>query len=82
MRQVKPEDLVEMLSPRLDLSDSSGCAIVTGLPASPGAAVGLLAFSANAAVAMHAEGGAVILLTESGRRGRADPHGHRQRTAG
>ena len=65
MRWVKPEDLVEMLSPRLDLSESSGCAIVTSLPASPGAAVGLLAFSAKAAVAMHAEGGAVILLTES-----------------
>ncbi len=64
IRRVKPESLVEMLSPQLDLSDSSEAPLTTGLPASPGAAVGMLALSANAAVAMHAEGHAVILLTE------------------
>ena len=64
IRRVDPEGLVEMLSPQLDLSELSESALTTGLPASPGAAVGMLALSANAAVTMHAEGKAVILLTE------------------
>ena len=64
IRRVKPESLAEMLSPQLDLSASTETALTSGLPASPGAAVGMLALSANAAVTMHAEGHAVILLTE------------------
>ena len=64
LRRVNPAGVVEMLSPQLDLSSLSETALTTGLPASPGAAVGKLALSANAAVAMHANGDAVILLTE------------------
>ncbi len=62
--RVKPESLAEMLSPQLDMSESGASALTVGLPASPGAAVGRLALSANAAIVMHAEGEAVILLTE------------------
>ncbi len=64
VRRVKPGSLVDMLSPQLDLSQVTETALTTGLPASPGAAVGVVALSANAAVAMHAAGETVILLTE------------------
>jgi pyruvate,orthophosphate dikinase len=64
LRRVNPTSVVEMLSPQLDLSGLSETALTTGLPASPGAAVGMLALSANAAVTMHANGDPVILLTE------------------
>ncbi len=64
LRRVQPTSVVEMLSPQLDLSQQAEAALTTGLPASPGAAVGMLALSANAAVAMHANGDQVILLTE------------------
>jgi pyruvate, orthophosphate dikinase len=64
LRRVNPAGVVEMLSPQLDLSELSETALATGLPASPGAAVGVLALSANAAVAMHANGVPVILLTD------------------
>ena len=62
--RVNPTGVVEMLSPQLDLSQISQTALTTGLPASPGAAVGMLALSAATAVAMHAKGDDVILLTE------------------
>ena len=62
--RISPSCLEEMLSPQLDLSEFNGTALTTGLPASPGSAVGMLALSANAAVTMHARGDAVILLTE------------------
>ena len=64
LNRVSPAGVVEMLSPQLDLSQHSEAALTTGLPASPGAAVGRLALSANAAVTMHGNGDAVILLTE------------------
>jgi len=64
LNRVNPTSVVEMLSPQLDLSQLSETALITGLPASPGAAVGMLALSANAAVSMHANGYPVILLTE------------------
>lgn len=63
VKRVKPSSLVEMLSPQLDLK-AAPAALTTGLPASPGAAVGMIALSANAAVAMHASGKDVILLTQ------------------
>jgi pyruvate, orthophosphate dikinase len=62
--RVKPSALVEMLSPQLDLTGETAAALTSGLPASPGAAVGVIALSANHAVSMHAEGDAVVLLTE------------------
>ena len=61
--RVAPGSLVEVLSPQLDLS-SSPVALTAGLPASPGAAVGVVALSANRAVAMHAQGATVILVTQ------------------
>ena len=64
LKRVSPVGVVEMLSPQLDLSQLTEAALATGLPASPGAAVGMLALSAAAAVAMHATGDPVILLTE------------------
>jgi pyruvate,orthophosphate dikinase len=64
LKRVDPDSIVEMLSPQLDLSDVSEPALTSGLPASPGAAVGILALSANAAVTMAATGEPVILLTE------------------
>ncbi len=64
VKRVKPSSLVEMLSPQLDLSAGTYAPLTSGLPASPGAAVGQIALSANAAVAMHATGKDVILLTQ------------------
>ena len=64
LRRVDPDSVAEMLSPKLDLSEATVVSLTTGLAASPGAAVGMLAFSANAAVAMHAGGDPIILLTE------------------
>jgi pyruvate, orthophosphate dikinase len=63
VKRVKPSTLVEMLSPQLDLTTETAEPLTSGLPASPGAAVGRIALSANRAVSMKAEGEAVILLT-------------------
>jgi pyruvate, orthophosphate dikinase len=63
VKRVKPSSLVEMLSPQLDLTDDTLAPVTRGLPASPGAAVGMIALSANRAVNMHAAGQTVILLT-------------------
>ena len=62
--RVKPSSIVEMLSPQLDIAADTAAPLVTGLPASPGSAVGIIALSANAAVRLHAEGHDVILLTQ------------------
>ncbi len=64
VRRVKPASLAEMLSPQLDLGASTPAPLATGLPASPGAAVGVIALSANRAVSMHADGATVVLLTQ------------------
>ena len=64
VQRVKPSSLVEILSPQLDLTADSPEPLTTGISASPGAAVGVLAFSANQAVAMHQQGAQVILVTE------------------
>ena len=64
IRRVAPGSLVEVLSPQLDLSIGNPVALTSGLPASPGAAVGIIALSANQAVAMHAQGATVILVTQ------------------
>ena len=62
VRRVKPSGVVEMLSPQIDMTGAT--LLTSGLPASPGAAVGVVALSANAAVAMHATGMDVILVTQ------------------
>jgi pyruvate,orthophosphate dikinase len=64
IRRVAPSSLIEVLSPKLDLSVENPVALASGLPASPGAAVGIIALSANRAVKMHDEGSAVILVTQ------------------
>ena len=64
LQRVKPSNVVEVLSPQLDLSGQTEAPLTMGLPASPGAAVGVLALSSNAAVQMHGKGEPVILLTE------------------
>ena len=64
VRRVKPSGIVEMLSPQLDLAAISAKPLTTGLPASPGAAVGVIALSANNAVARHTKGEQVVLLTQ------------------
>ena len=62
--RVKTSHLVEVLSPQLDLSAGEPVILTSGLPASPGATVGVIAFSSNHAVEMAQRGEAVILLTE------------------
>ncbi len=64
IRRVKPASLAEMLSPQLDLDANTPAPLTAGLPASPGAAVGVIALSANRAVSMHAQGETVVLLTQ------------------
>ena len=64
VQRVSPSSLTEVLSPQLDLSVGNPIALTTGLPASPGAAVGVIALSANKAVIMKGEGASVILVTE------------------
>jgi len=64
VRRVKPANLIEMLCPQLDLTVEESPLLTSGLPASPGAAVGVLALSADRAVGMKAAGKIVILLTE------------------
>jgi len=63
--RVAPEQLDELLHPILDpdaLKKSK--AIVSGLPAAPGGAVGKVVFTANDAVAWEAKGETVILVRE------------------
>ncbi|MGH9597873.1 MAG: pyruvate, phosphate dikinase [Edaphobacter sp.] len=64
LARVKTSNLIEILSPQLDLSAGEPVMLTSGLPASPGATVGVIAFSSNRAVEMAKRGEAVILLTE------------------
>ena len=52
LQRVKPEQVSEILSPQLDLSDVDVEPITRGLPASPGSAVGQIALTADRAVTM------------------------------
>ncbi|MGD0443496.1 MAG: pyruvate, phosphate dikinase [Edaphobacter sp.] len=62
--RVKTSSLVEVLSPQLDLSAGEPVVLTSGLPASPGATVGVIALSSGRAVELAKRGEAVILLTE------------------
>ncbi|MEO6806799.1 MAG: pyruvate, phosphate dikinase [Edaphobacter sp.] len=64
LARVKTSNLIEILSPQLDLSAGEPVMLTSGLPASPGATAGVIAFSSNRAVEMAKRGEAVILLTE------------------
>jgi pyruvate, orthophosphate dikinase len=63
VQRVAPNQLDQLLHPVLDPAMRKGLQkIATGLPASPGAAVGRAAFSSEDAVALAAKGGPVILV--------------------
>ncbi len=63
--RVSPNQLDEILHPILDPSSEKKAKVVaTGLPASPGGAVGTLVFTPEAAVKAQEEGRAVILVRE------------------
>jgi pyruvate,orthophosphate dikinase len=64
LARVDPKSLSEILSPQLDVSGSKAEALTQGLAASPGAAVGRIALSADEAVKMAERGEKVILVTE------------------
>jgi pyruvate,orthophosphate dikinase len=61
--RVNPEDLEQMLYPRLD-PDFVGDPLVQGLPASPGAASGRVVFDADRAEKIGGQGVDVILVRE------------------
>jgi pyruvate,orthophosphate dikinase len=61
LTRVEPETLEQFLHPRLDPSGKKEV-IARGLPASPGAVFGEIAFSADEAVAVRAAGRPVILV--------------------
>ena len=61
LTRVEPESLEQFLHPRLDPSGKKEV-IARGLPASPGAVFGEVAFSADEAVAVSAAGRPVILV--------------------
>jgi len=61
VRRLEPQALDQLLHPMLD-PDAERNVIAKGLPASPGAASGMVVFSADAAEARAAEGARVILV--------------------
>jgi pyruvate,orthophosphate dikinase len=54
--RVEPNQLYDFLVPRLDEKGTKVEVLTRGLPASPGATVGQIVFSANEAVAVHQKG--------------------------
>ena len=66
IQRVDPQQLDQLLHPVLDpASKKSLATIATGLPASPGAAVGRVVFTANEAVAQAAQGPVVLVRAET-----------------
>jgi len=59
--RVKPEDVDQLLHPNIDPKESYDV-LAKGLPASPGAAIGSIVFTAEHAEAMAAKGEKVILV--------------------
>ena len=65
LRRVNPEQLDELLHPKLDLeSEKTATLIGKGLPAGPGGAVGRIIFTADDAELWHTKGEKVILIRE------------------
>jgi len=63
IRRVKPDDLTQLLLPSFTPASKKGVQVLTrGLPASPGAASGKLAFSADEAVERAGKGEKVLLV--------------------
>ncbi len=66
LRRIPAEDLTQLLLPSFAQADKKSAKVLTtGLPASPGAATGLLAFSAEEAVRRGLDGTAVILVRKA-----------------
>ena len=68
LERVKPEQINEILSPQLDLSDVDVAPVTRGLPASPGSAVGKIALTADRAVKMagkHREMPVILVRQET-----------------
>ena len=66
IQRVDPQQLDQLLHPVLDPASKKTLAtIATGLPASPGAAVGRVVFTANEAVAQAAKGPVVLVRAET-----------------
>ena len=64
--RVEPNQLYDFLVPRLDEKGTKVEVLATGLPASPGAAVGQIVFTADAAVeAVHKDGKASVILVRA-----------------
>lgn len=61
--RVNPEDLNQLLHPRLDPKAKKNI-IAKGLPASPGAGAGIIAFSSERAYALKEDGKKVILVRQ------------------
>jgi pyruvate, orthophosphate dikinase len=68
LERVKPEQVNEILSPQLDLSEVDVAPVTRGLPASPGSAVGRIALTADRAVSMagkHRETPVILVRQET-----------------
>src|SRR5437899_4768203 len=66
VQRVEPQQLDQLLHPVLDPAARKNLGqIATGLPASPGAAVGMIVFTADHAVAKHKEGPVILVRAET-----------------
>ncbi len=73
--RVEPNQLYDFLVPRLDEKGSKVEVLTKGLPASPGAAVGQIVFTANDAVAVHQKGKIKSIILVRGETTPEDIHG-------
>jgi pyruvate,orthophosphate dikinase len=73
--RVEPNQLYDFLVPRLDEKSTKVEVLATGLPASPGAAVGQIVFTADAAVEMVAKGKNVHVILVRAETTPEDIHG-------
>ncbi len=64
LRRVRPENISEAISSKLDMSDGASVLLTQGTAASPGVAVGQIALTAEEAVARANRGETVILVTK------------------
>jgi len=64
--RVEPNQLYDFLVPRLDEKGSEVVVLATGLPASPGAAVGQIVFTAEDAVKFHDSGQYPVIILVRG----------------
>jgi len=64
--RVEPNQLYDFLVPRLDEKGANVEVLATGLPASPGAAVGQIVFSAEDAVKHHTNGSYPVIILVRG----------------